>query len=267
MSNLPAFRPSLHGFRFVNRFAVHDIANALPLDQLEIAVPPLSGSYGLCGGMSAAVADYYQAGQAIPTTNQIPQPGEPLYRYLVRRQRHTLGKTGKPIARFLAWMGLSDIALQVLTGRELNAVLAQLDQGDFAILGLVHVGPSGKPWDNHQVLAYGYEYVAGNRVRIKVYEPNAPLADDAYLEVTRTRVKLNPETLAGLRSLSALPNSLQSRLLKLPAALPNFLLPTVVGVTCRKHRGNNVPVRGFFRMPYVSAVPKLEGSQLDRPVV
>lgn len=257
MSNLTAFRPSQHGFRFVNSFAVSDMANVLPLDQLDLAVPTLSGSYGLCGGMSAAVADYYRAGQSLPSVTEIPQPGEPLYRYLVQRQRHTLGKRGKPIARFLAWMGLSDVALQVLTTKEFNAVLAKLDQGEFAVLGLVHVGPEGKPWDNHQVLAYGYDYIASNRLRIKVYEPNAPLADDAYIEVTRTRVKLTQETLAGLRSLSVLPASLQTRLLNLPAKLPNFLLPTIAAVTCRKHRGNPVPVRGFFQMPYIPQVPNL----------
>ena len=255
MSNLTVFHPSQHGFRFVNRFAVDDMANVLPLDSFGLSVPPLSGSYGLCGGMSAAVADYYSAGQPIPVVTDIPQPGQPLYRYLVRRQRHTLGKRGRPIARFLAWMGLSDVALQVLTVKELNAVLAKLDQGEFAILGLVHVGPEGKPWENHQVLAYGYDYIAPNRLRLKVYEPNAPLADDAYIEVTRTRVKLTQETLAGLRSLSALPSLLQSRLLKLPAALPNFLLPSVAAATCHKHRGNAVPVRGFFQMPYQPLQP------------
>ncbi|MEL6250153.1 MAG: hypothetical protein AAFN18_23620 [Cyanobacteria bacterium J06554_6] len=264
MPDLKTFHPSQHGFRFPNRFAYTDVADALPLDSLEVKVPPLSGSYGLCGGMSAAVADYYASGHPIPPIADIPKPGESLYRYLVKRQRHTLGKTGKPLARFLAWMRLSDIGLQVLTVKELDGVLNKLNRGKFAVLGLVHVGKGGKPWDNHQVLAYDYEQKKADTLRIKVYEPNAPLADDAYIEVTRTQVKLTKDRLAELRSVSVLPASLRTMLLRIPAFFPDFLLPTIEAVTCHKHRGNAMPVRGFFQMPYTPQVPPLISDGQDR---
>src|SRR5437763_622127 len=78
---------------------------------------------------------------------------------------------------------------QSRTPAELPAILAKLQRGEVVALGLVlvrtgdaaPVGPqgaktstsTGKPWENHQVLAFGAEDNEGS-TDLKVYDPNFP---------------------------------------------------------------------------------------------
>ena len=216
------FLPSRHGFNFVNSFTT-----TIPLPR---PLPPISPSYGLCGGMASAALDYFLSCIPIPSTATVPLTGTTLFNYLFRRLLDSLGApTFGMVAKFLSWTNRPDVAVglgplridgvQELTLPEFSATTTSLSAGRPLVLGLVYVGPgAANIWENHQVLAYGTTRVSPTVTDIKVYEPNYPRADDAGIrcEVLGTRV----------RCVERVPSR---------------------GVTKR--------VRGFFRMPYTRAIP------------
>ena len=216
------FLPSRHGFNFVNSFTT-----TIPLPR---PLPPISPSYGLCGGMASAALDYFLSCIPIPSTATVPLTGTTLFNYLFRRLLDSLGSpTFVMVPKFLSWTNRPDVAVglgplridgvQELTLPEFSATTASLSAGRPVVLGLVYVGPgAANIWENHQVLAYSTTRVSPTVTDIKVYEPNYPRADDAVIrcEVLGTRV----------RCVERVPSRV---------------------VTKR--------VRGFFRMPYTRAVP------------
>ena len=226
------FLPTRHGFNFVNSFTT-----TIPLPP---PFPAISPSYGLCGGMAAAVLDYFLSCIPIPSTATVPLTGTTLFNYLFRRLLDSLGSPGfGMVPKFMSWTNRPDITMpaslltgglipganlltidgvQELTLPEFYATIAGLSARPVP-LGLVYVGPGAvNIWENHQVLAYGTTRVSPTVTDIKVYEPNYPRADDAAIrcEVLGTRV----------RCVERVPSR---------------------GVTKR--------VRGFFRMPYTRAIP------------
>ena len=75
------FLPSTSGFSFVNDFP------AVPLLYIDVAgiqVPIGSAANGLCGGMSYAVRDYYEAG-LLPPRDHTPPASGVLFDYVVKR--------------------------------------------------------------------------------------------------------------------------------------------------------------------------------------
>ncbi len=225
-----AFRPSLHGFHFVNSFTLAGLSSSpsIPSVARPILARLLSGSFGLCGGMASAAKDHFLTCVPRPSTATTPTSG-PLFAYLAMRQIESLGLPSSTLVKqFLAWSMLPDTATsflpisipgtQELTLPQLRATLTRLSRSDPTILGLVYVGPrSAAIWDNHQVLAYGQSTPAPGVTDIKVYDPNYPLRDDV---VIRARV-------TGSRVVSE----------------------QFVGGTPLKR------VRGFFIMPYTRRVP------------
>lgn len=174
---LAGFRPSIHGFRFVNRwppgpaFEVH--ARYIRLGIGEVAE-------GLCGGMCFAVADQFLGGEAVASDAVPPSPGSPLFREIARRQLDSLD-LGRVPARF--WWAAARVAAGRWSAadqvREWRAIVADVDGGRPATAGLVRaatVNPFGLT-ANHQVLGFGYE-ASAREGALRIYDPNHP-GDDA----------------------------------------------------------------------------------------
>lgn len=237
-----SFLPSRHGFAFVNSFT----GDPLPEMLQETAIARLARQqgaaagldvptrFGLCGGMSAAAADFFRAGRSVPGDKMPPREGDRLYAYLKQRNLDSLG-AGLMAIRFIEWMNLPESAdgdcTRARTAEEMNTIDAILKRHGLAPIGLVYVdSKTGTPWENHQVLAYRMERGETNAV-VHIYDPNFPRDDNARLEIQLTTDD------AG-RALAA-----------------------VVQKTTRWGT-NSRHVRGVFAMPYASRVPPPE---LDQP--
>lgn len=175
------FRPSQHGFGFVNSFQGSPLPPSLrPMQALLGSSVP--SRFGLCGGMSYAAADYFIAGTPIPPDTAPPGEADPLYTSIYRRQVDSYGGIALP-ARVAQCMSTPDAGpqgLQAMSARELPAILARLDAGELVPLCLIFVAADGKsrPWDNHQVLAYAHASDRDAPVILRIYDPNYP-GDDA----------------------------------------------------------------------------------------
>jgi hypothetical protein len=205
------FLPSLHGFRFPNRF------------DLKL------GTIGLCGGMAFLAADHFLAGSPIPPDTDPPARGSALFIRLRDRQLDSLGITGltpglgRVGLEFLEWMALPTNGPQSTarrTAREIEFIAADLTQQRLVVLGLVLL-QSNNPIDvteNHQVLAYALNVQAQDRFSLRVYDPNFPLRDDITIAVTLRKT----------------PHGLE--------ASAQELVP--------KRKKGPIPIRGFFKIPY-----------------
>lgn len=174
------FRPSSHGFHFVNTFSGSPFGSGLGL---------LPSHYGLCGGMSLAAADHYVAACEVPAIATPPQAGSRWHRYLWKRQAQSMGLLGWRAARFVQWMALPDDTAdgtQARTARHFGITRERLERGDPAPLGLVftRLRDGGLPWHNHQVLAYGLTEREGGVIDIAIYDPNFPHRDDVVIRMT-----------------------------------------------------------------------------------
>jgi hypothetical protein len=204
------FDPRVHGFAFANRwifdeverrdlpnqFATHLIRRGLlgPLGPflIPLAVRLLRGSlerhlapgYGLCGGMCFAALDFYRAGLPLPRgagPDDHPPSGTRLRSYLWQRQLDSLVDDG---ARFVAWpVRLNYVPrlwplrgglawLLARSREEWRKLRAGLDAGAPVPIGLVR--ETGNVYDNHQVLAIGYEETDEAHGAAYVYDPNCP---------------------------------------------------------------------------------------------
>jgi|SRR6266568_1858648 len=222
------FLPSRDGFAFTNAWP--------PAPAVEIPTPLRTlgignAAAGLCGGMVFAALDYWHARIRPPAAR--PEPGSPLYRYVVRRLVESWHLPGG-VAQYYLRMNLPDgngrpgapgrrLATRRGTAWRTTAVQwprikASLDRGIPVPLGLVTVaGPNPLQLGrNHQALAFGYSR-SGAEVTLRVYDPNS-----------------GPDDSVGIRFDSASPG---------PA-------------TEFAHNLNlSWPVRGFFRVLYSPAAP------------
>ncbi len=218
------FKPSLHGFKFANRFPGY-----------PFSVPRLPGLntvpkiYGLCGGMISAVYDFFLAGRPIPTRTDMPSKRTNLYKYLYKRQLDTFGAFGKYIVQFVKWMSAPDDTVHGTWKRtcdEFTRIRETLDDENPVLLGLVYVSwhDTLALWQNHQVMAYGYTKVSDTVFHIHVYDPNFPEQDQMVIRAEKI-------TVAG---------------------------GSAHGLKCTHQQLDGTfskNVRGFFAMPYVPALP------------
>jgi hypothetical protein len=190
------FLPSRSGFAFANDFP------SVPVRRIGVpgvvSVGVGDASNGLCGGMTYAVRDYFEAGRTPPTDAAAPGEG-PLFDYLVDRLFDSFDLPAGP-ARYLELMSpllpdgetlLSRLGLAP-HGRAWRMIEAEwprvrddVDAGHPSPLGLVMVR-SSNPFDlrlNHQVLAYAYE-VDGPVLRLSILDPNLPGRDDVTLTMS-----------------------------------------------------------------------------------
>jgi hypothetical protein len=189
---VPGFLPSRHGFRFANRWPPGPTVTFGPFDPRVLGIG--DASTGLCGGMVTTARDLFEAGIAPPADLEPPANGSPRFRAIVRRQVESLDWLRTPIRFFdlQAFRPDPPTRLSGLLHREPPRVVAirdewpkiraDIDAGHAPILGLIRTA-SNSPRDltrNHQVLAYAYDQHAGG-VRIRIYDPNHPGADDVAL--------------------------------------------------------------------------------------
>lgn len=183
------FRPSKHGFHFVNRFEPGPTARFGLFDPRMIAMG--SPSFGLCGGMALTVRDMYERQIDPPPDRDVPANGSRPFRALVRRQVQSLDWFRLPLRFYMlsalhpstpTWwsraLGRPSIG-DVVLDKEWPAIRDEIDGGHLAMVGLIR-GESFNPFKltlNHQVLAYGYRVDAA-RVTLRIYDPNHPDRDD-----------------------------------------------------------------------------------------
>lgn len=230
------FVPSQHGFKFRNYFTGYP---------LPFSVPELPGtskvtkSYGLCGGMSSAAADFYLCGRPIPHTLEVPTRRTKLYQYIYRRAIDSFGGFGKQIVQVARWMTMpvwSAQGIQARTYREFQDIRARLDDQQPVLLTLIYEQAAKsseilkKIWGNHQVLAYRYSEEPGGLTRIYVYDSNYPREDDVHIRTEKiiageTGAEAELEPAYGLKSVQLVPG----------------YAPRVV--------------HGFFAMPYFQVEP------------
>jgi len=167
------FRPSAHGWHFVNRFA------STPF-----------GALGFCGGMCFGALDRFYAGEPIPPDREVPEPMSPLFRELAGRQLSTL-RGGMWLDTY-RWQLLPDHdrdgrpGIGTRTAAEWPKIRAEIDAGRPVVLCLIRVsGMFGNVFHNHQVVAHGYEYDSATQTAtIHVYDPNHPNYSDDGVRLT-----------------------------------------------------------------------------------
>lgn len=144
----------------------------------------LSPVYGLCGGMCFTALDCHRVG--IPMSRlfgriERPSPGSSLHRYLWKRQLDSWASDG---LRFVVWLTCLNCVptrrpfnggakwLNRRSQREWRNLKAFLDAGQPMPIGLVRERRS--LYDNHQVVALGYDEMDDTHGRIEIYDPNCP---------------------------------------------------------------------------------------------
>ncbi len=173
------FNPKTHGFHFGNDF-VNQIITIPGKGDIE--------TYGRCGGMAFAALDYYFAGISIPgytaadfAPDDVPPDGHWLADYIYLR---LIGSFAAPSAtKFVIWTLSSDHPTLILKGvtrwtkeDEFTKLRKAINAGRPVALGLV----GAKTLDdigneNHQVVAYGYEYDSVKKnITIYIYDNNSP---------------------------------------------------------------------------------------------
>ncbi len=183
-SSVDGFLPSLCTFRFANKWPKQPVLR-LPVPYLR-KVGIGDASRGLCGGMTYAVRDLFEAGIPAPDVDAPPAAGTALYQYIVRRlidsfdiprgvvRYYRLGSLPDGDKKRLAWTRAG--AWRSTVADEWPLVRRDLDEGRLSPLGIitVHTSNPRQLGLNHQVLAYAYEQ-RGTMVTLRVYDPNTPL--------------------------------------------------------------------------------------------
>jgi hypothetical protein len=177
------FLPSLSAFRFTNSWPKQPV--------VQVPVPGFGpvvlgdASRGLCGGMTYTVRDLFEAGLPPPDSDEPPEAGSPLYRYIVRRliqswdvprgvvRYYRLGSLPDGDVKRLLWLRRG--TWRITVADEWSIVRRDLDEGRLSPLGIigVHTSDPRQLGQNHQVLAYGYQQ-RGTTVTLRVYDPNTP---------------------------------------------------------------------------------------------
>jgi hypothetical protein len=182
---VPGFLPSLHGFRFANRWpAGPTVTLARRPAHPRWTRPPARRRHGrpraICSRRGCA------AGRHDPPAN-----GSPRFRAIVRRQVESPDWLRVPL-RFYdlqAWRPDPPTRLSAILRRPPPRIVvvrdawplirADIEAGRAPIVGLVRTAGCSprRLTANHQVLAYAYEEDAGG-FRIRIYDPNHPGRDD-----------------------------------------------------------------------------------------
>jgi len=226
--------PAVHAFAFPNSFPGYPLPFRLPTLP---GIKEVSSIHGLCGGVSAAIYDFYLCGRTIPETREVPVKGTPLYRYLHKRQMQTYGVIGETVIKFAEWMLLPDQgpnSIQNRTYQSLKTIISDLDDGNAVLLGLVYVDWRNgfQIWNNHQVLTYGYSTSNnGLETTLHICDPNFPR--NANVKIESQQVEIDQTSTSGRRS---------------EKQLGVVSKQTVNGQTLRD-------VRGYFPIPYAQVIP------------
>ena len=206
---VPGFAPSSHGFHFANSWPS---VPAFWIGSGYVRLGIGNAAKGFCGGMSQAVRDRFERGEAPPPDRSTPAPATALFDEIARRQLDSFDRFVVVPWRFL-WMALQpeDARWNATASEAWPAIRAEIDAGRLAMIGLVRAagldplrGELG-----HQVAGYRYDEAAA-AVRIGIYDPNHPDDDTIELVMERydDRLKFSQTTgepLVGLLSLPYVP--------------------------------------------------------------
>jgi hypothetical protein len=187
------FRPSLHGWPFVNLF---HYSVELPLSGREVGL-----KMGFCGGMCWLALEQFSRGEPIARDLAPPAQDDPLYGRLFDVQVKSLPLP--KIARIYDWQrrppsGRRGRSLGAYTKREWERVREMVDDGTPVTVTLLQTAADVNPWNlqkNHRVAIYGYEVreladddeIRGERrddiraVVLNIYDPNYPNDDEVTL--------------------------------------------------------------------------------------
>lgn len=228
-----AFRPEKDGYAFINSWqfdaydqqrmegaitgAVSGAANSLSGGAGSMVRGTLANQvtrwlagrvpdgYGLCGGMTFSARDYFVAGKPLPrgrNESDHPDPnttmGKTLRDYLWRRQLESLQANAPQLLSWMFMLHLPDFLggpdwLLERTKGEWAALKVHLDADGPWPLCLI--GSSTSPFDNHQVLAYGYDDGGDGTGTIYVYDMNGPNREQSIKLDMRGRVLVAQESL------------------------------------------------------------------------
>jgi hypothetical protein len=185
------FIPNQHGFHFSNAF-VNRVVEILGYN---------IQTRGRCGGMAYAAVDYKLRGIPIPryysdnfAPQRVPPDGHWLADYIYERLIDSFQADSAD--KFVRWTLASDHET-TLGGKgvtrwtkeeELPRLRGRINSGSYAILGLIGATSLTNIGENHQVLAYGYDYdAASQRSIVYIYDNNTP-----ETEVTLSSTPNNP---------------------------------------------------------------------------
>jgi hypothetical protein len=179
---ITAFKPSIHGFHFENKFSSKDIMEEMyPVPSWMLP----EDTWYLCGGMCFAALDRFFQKEKIPELTTPPSKGTSLFHELVERQLASVDSVGWTIILF--YQTSPDEGSQLSLGHlsqsiQWPPIMAKLDFGIPTTVCLIRAGRGAVSsiGDNHQVIAYGYSINSG-RVTLNVYDPVYPNNDNVVV--------------------------------------------------------------------------------------
>ncbi len=189
------YLPSTHGFAFRNHWPDEHITSiTLPDPFGDILVG--NAAWGLCGGMSFASRDYFEARTWAPTQSTNPSgEGDPLFDYIVQRLAQSLNvgdaadfvKYADPVYPDTDDPTLGDGRNWVMAHVAFPAIRDVIDSGHPCPIGVVIGQLPNVTGLGHQVCAYAYQ-LSGQNLVLWVYDPNSPGEDDItmQLDISRT---------------------------------------------------------------------------------
>lgn len=191
----PFFLPSTHGFAFGNSWPDEHITSiSLPDPFGDILVG--NAAWGLCGGMSFASRDYFEARMHAPIQSTNPRgEGDPLFDYIVQRLGQSLNpgdaadfvKYADPIYPDTDDPTLGDGRNWVMAHVAFPGIRDVVDSGHPCPIGLVIGKMPDVTHMGHQVCVYAYQ-LSGQLLTLWVYDPNSAGKDDItmQLDISRT---------------------------------------------------------------------------------
>jgi putative transposon-encoded protein len=203
-ARVPGFLPSTSGLQFENHFDHGIPIMTIPIPGIGM-IPLGDAANGVCGGMVYAAMDLYLAHPRLapPTSRALPAGGSVLMNYILARLVDgftlQLGVFSNAY-RYIDFMSTLDHDTwvsrgipSVIAGIEWPQIKADLDAGRPCPIGLVG-GMWVWPGDIaskvtmlghcHCVLAYGYDLDDAKNLKLLVYDPNDPRANDSTIEMS-----------------------------------------------------------------------------------
>jgi hypothetical protein len=189
------YLPSMHGFAFTNHWPDEHITSiTLPDPFGDILIG--NAAWGLCGGMSFASRDYFEAHMWAPTPSTNPTgEGDPLFDYIVQRLGQSLNvgdaadfvKYADPVYPDTDDPTLGDGRNWVMAHVAFPAIRDVIDSGQPCPIGVVIGHLPNVTGIGHQVCVYAYQ-LSGQNLVLWVYDPNSPGNDNItmQLDISRT---------------------------------------------------------------------------------
>ena len=127
------FLPSTNGFHFANSWPHQpDITVPFPTGAIKIG----DAANGLCGGMTYAVRDFFEASRPIPVGSVNPPLNSALYAFIVRRLFDSFDIPAG-VMQYLSWQAPTRNQFKDTVQDEWPKIKAGVDAGHLVPLGLI----------------------------------------------------------------------------------------------------------------------------------